>query len=119
MIEKYPAFRIAVSVDVRDGKVAGAGWLEYSGVDYLAFIEQLKGLGVEYIVATDISRDGTLTSPNWDMYEQIKGVNVIVSGGVACEADLEKGAGYYGVIVGKAFYEGKVDLEKCLKIKKE
>ena len=115
MLEKYPAERIAVSVDARDGRVATAGWLEDSSVDYLAFIERLKVLGVQYIVATDISRDGTLTSPNWAMYEQIKGINVIVSGGVACEADLEKSAGYYGVIVGKAFYEGKVDLEKCLK----
>ena len=84
-------------------------------MDYLAFIERLKDLGARYIIATDISRDGTLTSPNWAMYEQIKGINVIVSGGVACEADLEKSAAYYGVIVGKAFYEGKVDLEKCLK----
>ena len=115
MLEKYPPERIAVGVDVRNGRVATAGWLEDSGLDYLAFIERLKGFGAQYIVATDISRDGTLTSPNWAMYEQIKGINVIVSGGVASEADLEKSAGYYGVIVGKAFYEGKVDLEKCLK----
>ncbi|MCL2709033.1 MAG: 1-(5-phosphoribosyl)-5-[(5-phosphoribosylamino)methylideneamino]imidazole-4-carboxamide isomerase [Defluviitaleaceae bacterium] len=119
MIEKHSSSRIVVSVDVKNGSVAAAGWLEDSGVDYLAFIERLKELGVEYIVATDLSRDGTLTSPNWAMYEQIRGINVIVSGGVAGEADLEKAAGYYGVIVGKAFYEGKVDLEKCLKIKKE
>jgi phosphoribosylformimino-5-aminoimidazole carboxamide ribotide isomerase len=49
------------------------------------------------------------------MYEKIKGINVIVSGGVSCEADIEKSSSYYGVIVGKAYYEGKVDLEKCLK----
>ena len=115
MILKHSAGRIAVSVDVRDGRVATSGWLEDSGADYLAFIERLKESGVEYIVVTDISRDGTLTSPNWDMYEQIRGINVIVSGGVASEADLKRSAGYYGVIVGKAFYEGKVDLEKCLK----
>jgi len=115
MIGKYSPGRIAVSVDVRNGRVAAAGWLEDSGVEYLAFIERLKELGAQYIVVTDISRDGTLTSPNWTMYEQIKGINVIVSGGVASDDDLEKAAGYYGVIVGKAFYEGKVDLEKCLK----
>ena len=115
MVGIYSASRVAVGVDVRDGKVATAGWLEDSGAEYLAFIERLKQSGVQYIIATDISRDGTLTSPNWAMYEQIKGINVIVSGGVACEADLEKSSGYYGVIVGKAFYEGKVDLEKCLK----
>ena len=116
MIEKYSAARIAVGVDVRDGKVATSGWLENSGIDYLEFIERLKGLGVEYIIVTDISRDGTLTSPNWAMYERIREINVIVSGGVAGETDLEKAAGYYGVIVGKAFYEGRINLEKCLTV---
>ena len=112
---EYTAERVIVSVDVLNGKIATRGWLHDSGVDYLEFIERLKAVGVKYIVATDISRDGALMSPNWVMYEKIQGINVIVSGGVACEADIEKAKGYYGIIVGKAYYEGKVDLEKCLK----
>jgi len=114
MIARYGSERIVVGVDVRDGEVATAGWLRSSGLDYLAFIEQLKGLGVRYIVATDISKDGTLTGPNWEMVEKIEDVNVIVSGGVSCREDIEKARAYYGVIVGKAYYEGKVDLEACL-----
>jgi len=114
MVEKYGAERIVAGVDARGGLVSTSGWTADSSVDYLQFIEKLKGLGVKYTVVTDISRDGTLTSPNWDMYEKISGINVIVSGGVACEDDIRKAAGYYGVIVGKAFYEGRVDLKKCL-----
>lgn len=113
MVEKHGAEKIVGGVDVRGGKVSTSGWLEDSGVDYLEFIEQLKNFGVKYIVATDIARDGTLTSPNWDMYEKISGINVVVSGGVAAEEHVQKARKYYGVIIGKAFYEGKVDLKKC------
>ncbi|MCL1854395.1 MAG: 1-(5-phosphoribosyl)-5-[(5-phosphoribosylamino)methylideneamino]imidazole-4-carboxamide isomerase [Clostridia bacterium] len=113
-IAKYTPERIVVSVDVKDGHVATEGWLRDSGMDCFRFIEQLKGVGVGYIIVTDISKDGTLSSPNWAMYQKIEGIRVMVSGGVACEADFRKAAGYYGVIVGKAYYEGKVDLEKCL-----
>ena len=118
MLERYSPEQIVAGVDVRDGKAATAGWLEDSGLDYLSFIERLRDMGVRTIVATDITRDGTLTSPNWEMYERIsaiEGVQVIVSGGVANEEHIKAAASYYGVIVGKAYYEGKVDLEKCLK----
>ena len=114
MLEKHGAEKIVVGVDVRNGMVSTAGWLEDSTVDYLEFIESLKGMGVKYIVATDIIKDGSLTSPNWEMYEKIKGINFVVSGGVSCEADIERAQGYYAVIVGKAYYEGRVNLEKCL-----
>ena len=114
MIARHGPERIVVGVDVRDGKVAVSGWLQDSGADYLAFIETLKGIGVQTIVVTDIGRDGTLTSPNWDMYEQIRGIDVIVSGGVSSEADIRRAGKYVGVIVGKAFYEGRIDLCKLL-----
>lgn len=114
MIAKYGPERIVAGVDVRDGKVQADGWLSDSGVDYLTFIGQLSQAGVKYVVATDIAKDGTLTSPNWPMYEQIKGVNVIVSGGVSAEADIQKAGRYYGVIIGKAYYERKIDLKKLL-----
>ena len=139
MVQKHGPERIVVGVDVRfmpdvtwaashddaiqtsetpshtptAGFVATGGWTEDSTVNYLGFIDDLKAMGVKYLVVTDISRDGTLTSPNWDMYEKIRGVNVVVSGGVAGEADIEKAGKYYAVIVGKAYYEGKVDLKKC------
>ena len=119
MIAKYGTDRIVVGVDVRSGKVATSGWLQDSGADYLEFIGGLTKIGIKYIVATDISRDGALTSPNWAMYERIKEkygdkINITVSGGVSCEADIRRARGYYGVIVGRAHYEGKVDLVKIL-----
>ena len=115
MILKKGAERIVVGVDVKNGKVATSGWLEDSGADYLEFIEQLKEFGTRYIIVTDIERDGALSSPNWDMYDRIAGINVIVSGGVSCDADILRAGKYCGVIVGKAYYEGKVDLKKWLK----
>jgi len=114
MIEKHGPSRIVVGVDVRDGFVSTAGWLTDSQVNYLDFIARLKNVGVEYAVVTDISRDGTLTSPNWDMYAKIQGINIVVSGGVAEESHIAKAVNYYGVIVGKAYYEGRVDLEACI-----
>jgi len=114
MIVNHGAERIVVGVDVRNGSVAVGGWLANSGMDYLDFIEGLKENGVKTIIVTDISRDGTLTSPNWEMYERITGMDVIVSGGVSCVDDIQKALAYHGVIVGKAYYEGKVDLVECL-----
>jgi len=114
MIEKYGAERIVVGVDVFDDNVAVDGWLRDSGVNYLEFIERLKKIGVQYILATDISKQGTMNSLNWEMYEKITGMNVIAAGGVSCNEDIEKALKYYGIIVGKAYYEGKVDLESFL-----
>ncbi|MCL2456600.1 MAG: 1-(5-phosphoribosyl)-5-[(5-phosphoribosylamino)methylideneamino]imidazole-4-carboxamide isomerase [Defluviitaleaceae bacterium] len=113
MLRLHGEEKIVVGVDVRNGKVSTAGWLSDSDVDYLEFIEQLKSYGVKFLVVTDISRDGTLTSPNWDMYDKINGINFVVSGGVAEESHIHKAINYYGIIVGKSFYEGKVDLQKC------
>ena len=136
MVQKHGPERIVVGVDVRflpdttwaapdtpskpvsvplAGFVATGGWTKDSTVNYRGFIDDLKAMGVRYLVVTDISRDGTLTSPNWDIYEKINGINIIVSGGVASEADIEKASKYYGVIVGKAHYEGRVDLKKCFR----
>jgi len=114
MVALHGPERIVVGVDVRDGKVAVSGWLQDSDTNYLEFIELLKEIGVKYIVVTDIGRDGTLTSPNWEMYEKIHGINVVVSGGVSGEADVHRARKHYGVIVGKAFYEGRLDLQKLL-----
>ena len=115
MLSKHGPEKIVVGVDVRSGFVSTSGWLEDSQVEYQEFIKNLISIGVKYTVLTDISRDGTLTSPNWDIYESIKNINVIVSGGVANEAHIAQAEKYYGVIVGKAHYEGRVDLKECIR----
>ena len=79
-------------------------------------------MGVKYIVCTDISKDGTLSGPSFDLYESIyqnSSLQFVVSGGVKDASDIYKvnEKGYYGCIVGKAYYEGKIDLEgviRCL-----
>jgi phosphoribosylformimino-5-aminoimidazole carboxamide ribotide isomerase len=114
MVAKYNAGKIVVGVDVRNGKVATRGWLKDSGADYLKFIDELKRVGIKTVIVTDISKDGTLSGPNWEMYEKIKDMDIIVSGGVSCAKDIEKAKRYSGVIVGEAFYKSKIDLKEML-----
>lgn len=70
-LKRYGSEKIVVGVDVKNGFVSTAGWLETSQTPYLEFIQSLEKIGVQYIVATDISKDGTLMGPNFDMYDQI------------------------------------------------
>lgn len=118
-LDKYGPERIVVGVDVKNGFVSTSGWLQTSQVAYLDFIKQLENLGVKYIVATDISKDGTLTGPNFDMYDQIyqhSSIQFVVSGGIKDFDNIEAVAkkGYYACIVGKAYYENKVDLKEAI-----
>ena len=118
-ISKYGAKKIVVGVDVKNGYVSTSGWLKTSDVPYLDFIKELEKIGVEYIVVTDISKDGTLQGPNFKMYEQIASVskiNFVVSGGIKDKQNILDVAkkDYYACIVGKAYYEGKVDLKEAI-----
>ena len=110
-ISKYGAKKIVVGVDVKNGYVSTSGWLKTSDVPYLDFIKELEKIGVEYIVVTDISKDGTLQGPNFKMYEQITSeskINFVVSGGIKDKQNILDVAkkDYYACIVGKAYYEG-------------
>lgn len=118
-ISKYGAKKIVVGVDVKNGYVSTSGWLKTSDVPYLDFIKELEKIGVEYIVVTDISKDGTLQGPNFKMYEQIASVskiNFVVSGGIKDKQNILDVAkkDYYACIVGKAYYEEKVDLKEVI-----
>lgn len=118
-ISKYGAKKIVVGVDVKNGYVSTSGWLKTSDVPYLDFIKELEKIGVEYIVVTDISKDGTLQGPNFKMYEQIASmskINFVVSGGIKDKQNILDVAkkDYYACIVGKAYYEGKVDLKEVI-----
>ena len=81
---------------------------------YIEFIQYLESIGVGYIVATDISKDGTLTGPNFEMYDEIaknSQIQFVVSGGIKDFDNIQKVAqkDYYACIVGKAYYEKKID----------
>ncbi len=117
LADKYP---IAVGIDAKDGFVAVEGWGKSEGVKASELAKMYENSQIECIIATDISKDGTLSGLNIDFILDIMKAskkNVIASGGVASEEDIKKVKenGIYGVIIGKAFYEGKIDLEKILK----
>lgn len=119
VLKQYGPEKIVVGVDVKDGFVSTAGWLETSQMPYLEFIQYLESIGVRYIVATDISKDGTLMGPNFDMYDHIyqsSKINFVVSGGIKDFQNIKDvcDKGYYACIVGKAYYEKKVDLKESI-----
>ncbi|WP_456488848.1 1-(5-phosphoribosyl)-5-[(5-phosphoribosylamino)methylideneamino]imidazole-4-carboxamide isomerase [Caminibacter pacificus] len=117
LAKKYP---VAVGIDAKDGFVAVDGWGKSEGIKAVELAEKFKNSDIECIIATDISKDGTLSGLNIDFILDIMKASekpVIASGGVASEDDIRKVKenGIYGVIVGKAFYEGKVNLEEVFK----
>lgn len=110
---------IVVSIDARDGEVRTDGWIEGSGVLATDLARQVAGMGVSRIMFTDIGRDGLLTEPNFDALAamvQALPIPVVASGGVTSIAHLERLAeiGCEGAIVGKALYEGLIDLPAAL-----
>lgn len=118
-LQKYGPERIVVGVDIKDGYVLTSGWLETSEVYYLDFLKELEKIGVKIIVCTDISKDGTLTGPSFDIYAKIKentNLDFVVSGGVKDKEDIYQvnALNYYGCIVGKAYYEGKINLKEVI-----
>ena len=117
---EYGPERIAVGIDARDGLVRTAGWVENAGLDYLAFARRMEGLGVKYIIFTDIDTDGTLSGPAFSRLEAMReavGCSVTASGGVGSNADLRRlgEMGLYAAIVGKAWYAGQVDLAQAVR----
>ncbi len=109
--------KVVVSLDCWQGMICVDGWVENSDLEAVAFANKLYEMGIRTIVYTDISRDGTLEGPNLEELINIQAktsMNIIASGGVSSEADVRAlaGIGVYGVIVGKALYEGKVTLDQ-------
>ena len=130
-IGKYGAEKIILGADAKDGKIAVSGWQEDSGEDILPFIKNYVDKGISKVISTDISRDGMLTGPSFELYEQImnefptnqnfsegwNGLELIASGGIATMDDIYKlnEMGVPGVITGKAIYEGRIKLEEISK----
>ena len=111
--------KIAVGVDLKDGKVAVKGWLETSEKDGIEFLKDLEEIGVESVIVTDISRDGAMKGTNVDLYKRIKNevsLKVTASGGVSSLLDIKalKALDIYGAIIGKAYYTGDIKLEDSL-----
>jgi phosphoribosylformimino-5-aminoimidazole carboxamide ribotide isomerase len=111
--------KIAVGVDVRDGRVSVSGWTEDSGLDVFSFVEELEEEGVSVILCTDISKDGALRGTNRELYQELSArfhIKIIASRGISSMQDVEALAGMklYGAIIGKALYTGVVSLSEAL-----
>ncbi len=117
-VAKY-ADKIAVSIDARNGFVATDGWTETTDMKAIDLLHDLVEIGVKTIVYTDILKDGMMQGPNFEelqTIDQASSIDVIASGGVTTETDIEKlrGMNLYGAIIGKALYEGTLSLEVLL-----
>jgi len=113
--------RIAVGVDLKDGKVAIKGWLETSDKDGLVFLKELEDLGVRGAIVTDISKDGAMKGTNLELYRTIASsvkMDITASGGVSTIDDVRalKEIGVFGAIIGKAYYTGAIKLEDALEV---
>lgn len=111
--------RVVVGIDAKDGIVRTVGWTESSGMNYLEFAKIISGLGVKYIVFTDIDKDGMLNGPSiekLDILNRTVNCEIIASGGVSTIDDLVvlNELNMYGAIVGKAIYAGNIDLIEAI-----
>ena len=117
-VEKYGT-KIALGVDAKNGMAAISGWEEVSGVSAVELCLKMKGYGVEDVIYTDISKDGMMSGPNIESTKDLiekTGMNIIASGGVSTMQDIEnvKDIGASGVIIGKALFNGALDLKEVI-----
>lgn len=126
-IEKYGAEKIILGADAKDEMIAVSGWQEESKEELIPFIQSYQEKGIEYVICTDISKDGMLEGPSFDLYKKIleetvtssgdKKIKLIASGGISTFEELPKLAeiGCEGTIIGKAIYENRISLSQLEK----
>jgi phosphoribosylformimino-5-aminoimidazole carboxamide ribotide isomerase len=116
--------KIVVSVDFRGDNVVKKGWQEVMDLNPIEVIGKMQGIGIKTLIVTDITVDGTLIGPNINRLKEILekvNINIIASGGVSSVDDIKnlkglKAGNLEGVIIGKALYEGKLDLQEAVRI---
>ena len=118
--QKFPN-KIALGLDAKDGYLSVSGWKENSKKQTLDFLKKVNDFGVSRLIYTDINRDGTKASPNFDDTVKVANTSncpVIISGGVSSIQDIKKAKelkNIEGIIVGKAIYDGDIDLKELVK----
>src|SRR4051794_32873254 len=120
-LEKFGAGKFILGADVKDEKIAIAGWLETTDIWIYDFIQKYIEKGVQQIFCTDVSKDGKMEGPSIDLYKNIitkfPDLHFIASGGVSSIEDVDElqEIGCKGVIIGKAIYEGRIPLSDLKK----
>ena len=120
-IEKYGGTKIMLGADCKNDKVKISGWQEDSAIDVISFIKGYQKKSIKYVVCKDVYRNGTLEGPSIELYQKIidscsnsesQTIKLIASGGVSCIEDINalEDIGCEAVIIGKALYEGKINL---------
>jgi len=115
--------KIALGLDAKDGNLSVSGWKENLNINTLDFLKEVNDFGVSRLIYTDINKDGTKTSPNFDETIKIAEISkcpVIISGGVSSIGDIQKtkelnNKNIEGIIVGKAIYDGDIKLDELAK----
>lgn len=120
-VARFGADTVSAGVDVKAGFAATDGWLEVTNRDGYALVADLMKLGVTNVIYTDISRDGMLSGTNIEAYRTLNampGLQVTASGGITTVDELKtlSDMGIYAAIVGKAMYEGRIDLRQALAV---
>ncbi len=121
----YGSERVAVGVDIRGGNVLVEGWTEDSGIHYLDFMDMLIDKGAGTVICTDISKDGTLSGTNLELYKDLVSrfggrIKITASGGITTVEDVAalRDIGVDAAILGRAVYTGDIDLRKALEVAK-
>jgi phosphoribosylformimino-5-aminoimidazole carboxamide ribotide isomerase len=121
-LQKYGPDRMILGADVRNGKISINGWKEDSEEDLLPFLKKYVDAGVKNVLCTEISKDGTLGGPAFELYADVMkkypDLHLIASGGVSCIEDIKalEAIGVPAVVFGKAICEGKIDLRELIKL---
>ncbi len=120
-LERYGSDKIILGADAKDRKIAISGWQEESDLDLLSFLTNYTQKGIQYAICTDIAKDGLLQGSSVDLYREILDeltkLKLIASGGVTTMEELTEldEIGCYGAIVGKALYEGRLEIGELVK----
>jgi phosphoribosylformimino-5-aminoimidazole carboxamide ribotide isomerase len=120
LVKQFGSEKIILGADCENRKIKTSGWLEKSNLDVIDFILQYQEKGVQNVICTDISKDGMLEGPSSNLYQEIlnnTSIQLTASGGISCMEDLYKmkEIGCSGTIVGKAIYEGRINLNELQK----
>lgn len=117
-LSQHGSGKIILGADAKNEKIAVSGWEEGTDVWVYDFVQNWVEKGIQYVISTDVAKDGLLQGPSFDLYrtmqDQLPKLNIVASGGVSTMADVETLAdmNLFGVIIGKAIYEGRVTLKE-------
>ncbi|MFA6597587.1 MAG: 1-(5-phosphoribosyl)-5-[(5-phosphoribosylamino)methylideneamino]imidazole-4-carboxamide isomerase [Ignavibacteriaceae bacterium] len=122
ILKKYPSYNLIIAVDALDDMLAVSGWTEATSISVYDHIKYCSQLGLTHFLCTDISKDGMLTGTNIGLYKNIlarfPNINLIASGGIKDLDDVikVKEIDPYGVVIGRAIYENKIDLKELAEL---